>query len=53
MKHPTIGIEIELPWRHVLARVDTEAAELLAASDGFFLRLRVAKNSVCKLDLMR
>lgn len=36
MHTPTIGIEIELPWRHVLGRVDPEARDLLAGSNGYY-----------------
>lgn len=36
MRTPTLGIEIELPWPTMLRRVDDEAAELLAASSGFW-----------------
>lgn len=36
MTKPTIGIEIELPWRYMLGRVDPEAGELLASGGGFF-----------------
>jgi hypothetical protein len=35
-KLPTIGIEIELPWQAMLARVDEEAAVILRESDGFY-----------------
>lgn len=33
---PTIGIEIELPWRTIMRRVDSEAADILQDSGGFF-----------------
>ncbi|MFO0971332.1 MAG: hypothetical protein U0520_03240 [Candidatus Saccharimonadales bacterium] len=36
MRQPTIGIEIELPWQTILARVDEEAAQILACSQGFY-----------------
>lgn len=36
MKQPTIGIEIELPWRTMLARVDEDAAQILAESQGYY-----------------
>ena len=36
MTKPTIGIEIELPWRYMLERVDPEAGELLASGRGYW-----------------
>lgn len=36
MNKPTIGIEIELPWRYMLERVDPEAGEIMAGGNGFY-----------------
>lgn len=46
MIKPTIGIEIELPWRHVLRRVDPEAGELLRSPGGFYALPDVARARV-------
>ncbi len=34
-EQPAFGIEIELPWQHMLRRVDSEAADILRARSGY------------------
>jgi hypothetical protein len=46
MSEPTIGIEIELPWRTMLGRVDSEAAELLAQAASYYRLDKEAKARV-------
>ncbi len=48
MNKPTIGIEIELPWRSVLSRVDPEAGLILANSSGFYTLPDIEKARVQK-----
>lgn len=36
LPHPTLGIEIEIPWRNLIARVDPEAAVILTSAHSGF-----------------
>lgn len=46
MTKPPIGIEIELPWATMLARVDQEAAGILSSSNGFWGLQRAQQDRV-------